>query len=371
MNPVVSQLSQEESNLKFTLSGVNVSIANALRRIMLSEIPTVVFRTTPYDKNLAVFEKNTTRLNNELIKQRLSCIPIHITDVDFQFQNYLLEVNKKNESDIIEYVTTEDFKIKDINLGTYLTNAVTKQIFPPNKITGDYIDFVRLRPRISADIDGEQLIMTCRFDIGWSGQDSAFNVVSTCAYANTPDPIKIRDAWALKETELKKTGMTAEELEFAKKDWHFIDGKRQFLEDSFDFIIESVGPFSEMSVMHKSIDIMLAKLKKFKDTIQSEPDSVAVSDSTIPNCFDVTLKNEGYTLGKVIEYILYSKYYGKAVTYCGFRKPHPHIDMSTIRIAFKEQTDRISTISYLTSSADDAIVCFQKLLGVFGNTNNL
>jgi DNA-directed RNA polymerase subunit L len=250
-----------------------------------------------------------------------------------------------------------------------LTNAVTKQIFPPNKITGDYIDFVRLRPRISADIDGEQLIMTCRFDIGWSGQDSAFNVVSTCAYANTPDPIKIRDAWALKETELKKTGMTAEELEFAKKDWHFIDGKRQFLEDSFDFIIESVGPFSEMSVMHKSIDIMLAKLKKFKDTIQSEPDLVAVSDSTIPNCFDVTLKNEGYTLGKVIEYILYSKYYGKAVTYCGFRKPHPHIDMSTIRIAFKEQTDRISTISYLTSSADDAIVCFQKLLGVFGNTN--
>ena len=222
MNPIVSQLSQEESYLKFTLSGVNVSVANALRRIILAEIPTVVFRTTPHDKNLAVFEKNTSRLNNELIKQRLSCIPIHITDVDFQFQNYLLEVNKKNESDIIEYVTTADFKIKDINTDTYLTDAVMKQLFPPDKITGDYIDFVRLRPRISADIEGEQLKMSCKFDIGWAAQDSAFNVVATCAYANTPDPVKIRDAWALKEAELKKTGMTADDLEFTKKDWHFI-----------------------------------------------------------------------------------------------------------------------------------------------------
>jgi DNA-directed RNA polymerase subunit L len=161
--------------------------------------------------------------------------------------------------------------------------------------------------------------------------------------------------------------MTAEELEFAKKDWHFIDGKRQFLDDSFDFIIESVGPFPEMSIMSKSIDIMLTKLKKFKDTIQSEQDTITMSESTIPNCYDITLKNEGYTLGKVIEYILYSKYFGKAVTYCGFRKPHPHIDMSTIRIAFKEQTDRISAISYLTSSADDAIVCYQKLFKVFEN----
>ena len=367
MNPIVSQLSQEESYLKFTLSGVNVSVANALRRIILAEIPTVVFRTTPHDKNLAVFEKNTSRLNNELIKQRLSCIPIHITDVDFQFQNYLLEVNKKNESDIIEYVTTADFKIKDINTDTYLTDAVMKQLFPPDKITGDYIDFVRLRPRISADIEGEQLKMSCKFDIGWAAQDSAFNVVATCAYANTPDPVKIRDAWALKEAELKKTGMTAEDLEFTKKDWHFIDAKRLFVEDSFDFIIESVGPFPEMSIISKSIDIMLTKLKKFKDTIQSEPDVVVMSDSTIPNCYDITLKNEGYTLGKVIEYILYSKYYGKAVTYCGFRKPHPHIDISTIRIAFKEQTDRINTISYLSSSADDAIACYQKLFKVFNN----
>ena len=365
MNPTVSQLSQEDDYLKFTLSGVNVSIANALRRIILAEIPTLVFRTTPHDKNLSTFEINTTRLNNELIKQRLSCIPIHITDVDFPFQNYILEVDKKNESDTIEFITTADFKIKDTNSGTYLTSAVTKQIFPPDKITGSYIDFVRLRPRISDDIPGEHLKMTCKFDVGFAGQDSAFNVVSTCAYANTPDPVKIRDAWTLKEAELKKTGITSQELEFAKKDWHFIDGKRHFIEDSFDFIIESVGPFPAMSIMLKAIMIMLAKIEKFRNTVQAEQDIITVSENTIPNCYDIILKNEGYTLGKVIEYILYSKYYGKSVIYCGFRKPHPHIDMSILRIGFKEQTDRIVTTRYLTDSANDAIACYQKLAKMF------
>ena len=117
MEPVISKISDESPALKFTLSGVNVSVANALRRIILSEIPCVVFRTTPYEKNDCKIEINTTRMNNEIIKQRLSCIPIHINDVDFPIDNYILEVDKKNESDSIEYVTTEDFKIKDINSG--------------------------------------------------------------------------------------------------------------------------------------------------------------------------------------------------------------------------------------------------------------
>ena len=39
---------------------------------------------------------NTTRLNNEIIKQRIGCIPIHIDDNDFPYQEYVVEVNKQN-----------------------------------------------------------------------------------------------------------------------------------------------------------------------------------------------------------------------------------------------------------------------------------
>ena len=96
MNPHV-ELNDTPKNgngdmLSFTLRGVNVSIANAIRRTILSDINTVVFRTTPNEKNKATIIANTSRLNNEIIKQRLSCIPIHIKDYDdFPFKNYIME----------------------------------------------------------------------------------------------------------------------------------------------------------------------------------------------------------------------------------------------------------------------------------------
>ena len=68
-----------------TISNINCSLANALRRVILANIPTVVFRTSPYEKNDATFHINTSRLNNEILKQRLSCIPIHISDMENTF----------------------------------------------------------------------------------------------------------------------------------------------------------------------------------------------------------------------------------------------------------------------------------------------
>ena len=93
---VISKITEENNILSFTLSGANVSIANGLRRVV-SEISAVIFRTSPYEKNMATFEINTTRMNNELLKQRLSCIPIY-ADVDFPVKDYMLMVDKQNKS---------------------------------------------------------------------------------------------------------------------------------------------------------------------------------------------------------------------------------------------------------------------------------
>ena len=80
MDPQVSLLKSNKSTFTFTVSNCNVSFANALRRIILSEIPTIVIRSTPYERNDVTIHINTTRLNNEILKQRLSCIPIFIRD---------------------------------------------------------------------------------------------------------------------------------------------------------------------------------------------------------------------------------------------------------------------------------------------------
>ncbi len=47
MNPMIKDIKTDNGYLTFNLSGVDVSVANAIRRIILSEIETVVFRTAP------------------------------------------------------------------------------------------------------------------------------------------------------------------------------------------------------------------------------------------------------------------------------------------------------------------------------------
>jgi DNA-directed RNA polymerase subunit L len=357
MEPVISKISEKDNILSFTLSGINVSIANGLRRIA-SEIPAVVFRTTPHEANLATFEVNTTRMNNELLKQRLSCIPIYAPD-DFPINDYILVVDKQNKSNTIEYVTTADFEVRDIKTGQK-DNALTAKLFPPNTLTGDYPELARLLPRVSENIEGERLALKCKFDLGTAKQDSSFNVTSTCVYANTPDPIKQKAVWAEKKTELAKT-LNEDEVAFAEKDWNLLDAKRHFIDDSFDFMIETVGPYTNMEIMDKSANLMIGKLTKLQETIQGDPSIIAPSETTIPNSFDITLKNEDYTLGKVIEYILYAKHFNETLSYCGFRKPHPHIDQSIIRLGFKSPTDKVAVTTYIVNAAVDAIRIYEKI----------
>jgi hypothetical protein len=150
MNPVLETVSDIGDVYTFTLSGINVSLANALRRIVLSEIPTVCFYTENNSGNQCTIEINTTRLHNEILKQRLSCIPVHEKDMTLLPGNYILELDMKNETDNIIIVTTEHFRIKNKTNGNYLTKDEVKRIFPANAITNQYIDFARLRPKISA-----------------------------------------------------------------------------------------------------------------------------------------------------------------------------------------------------------------------------
>ena len=145
MDPRLTNISEKDGILRFRLEGVDVSLANAIRRrTLLADIDTIVFHTFPYNENKADILVNTTRFNNEILKQRLSCIPIHIEDLSIPLDQYVVEISKKNETDTIQYVTTEDFKVKNIKTNTYLNEKENKKIFPPNHTTKQYIDFARL-----------------------------------------------------------------------------------------------------------------------------------------------------------------------------------------------------------------------------------
>lgn len=363
MNPHIENPVDADGKLSFTISGINVSLVNALRRTIISDIPTVVFKTSPYEENKANILVNTTRLNNEILKQRLSCIPIHISDLQMPLKNYILEVNVENITDTVIFVTTEHFKVKNITTNQYLSEKDTRAIFPPNDYTGYYIDFVRLRPKITEEIPGEKISLTCEFSISTAKDDGSFNVVSACSYGYTPDNTRIDQELRKKIQLWKDEGFTEEGIKFESKNWKLLDALRITKPDSFDFIIQTIGVFTNYELFNKACEIIIARLTELDTIIETDELTINRSLNTMENSYDIILEDEDYTIGKSIEYILYTKFFEntKTLSFCGFKKMHPHDNESIIRLAYHEPTDKSVVRQNMKESVTIAINVFSKI----------
>ena len=407
--PIIAQHNNNnERSLTFTLEKCDVSIANSIRRVVVSEINQYVFRTFPHSENRADFTMNTTRLHNEILKQRLGCIPIHhlhtIDGFGNEYKNYVVEVDVKNDTDAIRYVTTEDFKVKKIKVVEktsrrsqdedaddvsydYLSEAVVRKIFPPDEISGEYIEFARLLPNLSSSnaSSGEALAFTCTLEISNAKFDGMYNVAHTCAYKCSPDVKEIDKQWRAKEKVMREglesslsAGSIEEVVENAKKNWELLDAERIFLPNSFDFIIETVGVYTNAQLVTKACDIMIKKCEKLLADIEhttttSTKGSVieyAHESTTMKNSFRINLIGEDYTLGKVIEYMIFSNYYnisGGIVSFCGFKKPHPHALDSFIIVSFKDEIELSIVQEHVSKVILESISIYKSLFESFNN----
>lgn len=366
--PKIRDIVNDDNILKFTLSNVNVSIANAVRRTVLSDIPTVVFKTTPQEENRAKIITNTSRLNNEILKQRLSCIPIHIEKLNIKsLENYLLEVNvENNTNDSIIYVTTEDFRIRDISEDRLISKEDSKVIFPPWVApdgTEHYIEFLSLRPKISDSILGESIHLTCELSYSTSKENAMYNCVSVCSYGFSIDTKRQEEILEELRKEWKKDNLN---VEFEQANWLLLEGQRErngtVLKDSFDFIVQTVGVYENIDIIKKACDIIIEKLNRVNTLLKTNDELIIPSENTMENCYDITLLNEDYTIGKVIEYMLYSLLFdvseNKLLSYCGFKKLHPHDTFSIIRVAYIEETSR----DIIKQNVD---ICIMKSIEIF------
>jgi DNA-directed RNA polymerase alpha subunit len=367
MNPQISNISEIGDVYKFTLNNINVSLANAIRRTILSDIPTLVFYTETYNDNQCNIQINTTRLHNEILKHRLSCIPIHEKDVNILPGAYILDLDIKNDTDETIIVTTEHFKIRNKTNGNYLSKDETRRIFPPNQKTQGFIDFARIRSKVGTNIDGEHLKLTAEFSVHTSKENSMFNVVSKCSYGNTPDMKKIDEIWEEHENKLKSEQITSEEIEFEKKNFYLLDAQRYFVQDSFDFIIQTIGVYENREIIQKACKVLHDKLVNIIQLIDSDGVQINNSETTMDYCFDIILEEEDYTIGKVLEYLLYEKYYvkEKIFTFCGFKKFHPHNTDSTIRVAYSQNADKRMVAQHLRFACVDAGDIFKKVYDMF------
>jgi len=366
MNISIHDIKRDGEEMEFTVKNCDVSIINALRRTIIAHIPCVVFRTTPYEKSNVTITENTSRLNNEIIKQRLSCIPIHIDNL-YNGNDYLVELNEENNTNSMKYVTTEHFNIKNTSTDKYLDRTEVKRIFPKNKLTNEYILITRLRPSLTNDTDGEKISLSGTFDTSSANEDGCFNVASMCAYGMKPDLAKQNAAWLSKEKELKDSGLSDSEVLDEKENWYNHDAKRIYEKDSFIFKLETIGVYSCDDLVATACNIMSLKLSELYTNLDERENLISNSD-TLMNGFDFRIDNDDYSIGKSLEYVMYKQYYEdeKIIDFVGFRKFHPHDDYSVLRISFKDETvDEATAKNYLQRSIQEVVQLFTSIQSEF------
>jgi len=369
MEPKINKISEDREKLNFTISGVKVCYVNALRRTILSDIDINICNTEKHEENQCTIDKNTTRFHNEIIKQRLSCIPIHSKELSILPGNYELEVNVENKGDDTIYVTTEDFKIKSKATGNYLTKNEVIKIYPPSKITGEYIDFLRLRPRISDTIKGEEIKLKCDYSIGNASKNSMYNVVSVCSYGNTIDIEKAHEEWLKRETVFKSSDnqLTEDEIGFEKKNFYALDAQRCFIENSFDFVVETLGIYDNKEIIMKGCECVINRLKNVIERLDADEILITNAELATANAYNISFEDEDYTMGKIIEDRIYDKHFiqDKSVTFCAFKKVHPHDKMSILKLAFVMDVDNNYIRQIIRTTIVESIDVFDKIYNLF------
>jgi DNA-directed RNA polymerase subunit L len=331
-------VSESEGVLKFRLSEVDKSYANALRRTLIGNIPIVVMK--PEDCTIT---KNTSRFTNEIIKHRLSCIPVHKKNPhmaesikqEISKLPWTVEISMINTTQEMMYITTQSFKVKHGD--EYLSDAEVHKMFPPNDITKDYIEFLRLRPKFGESV--EELTLSCELSIGTGNESGVYNSAGTCSYACTHDKDASDEAWT--KVQDSKTIMD-------KHNWELLDAKRFIVNNSFDFVLETIGVYSNKELLFAAITILQIQL------LHTPAISVESSVTTMQNAVDVHIPNGDYTLGKIIEFQLVTTLFPQKVTYVSFLKSHPHDPHGILRIAFVDQQDQEGVIVMYKEASDQA-----------------
>jgi len=180
-NPLgVEILHMDDMEVKFKLNGVNPVIANGLRRLLFSNVPTVAIETIHIWQNTGVVQ-------DEVLAHRLGLIPFHINPDDLDMRAPSEEFSDRNAFKFeikTGVVTAEMLDPKGRYCAIYAKDMVwvpltqeqaTKFKDKPPKVVHEDILITKLRP-------GQELEMEMYCEKGYGKTHSKWNPVATASY---------------------------------------------------------------------------------------------------------------------------------------------------------------------------------------------
>jgi DNA-directed RNA polymerase subunit L len=177
----------------------------------------------------------------------------------------------------------------------------------------------------------------------------------------------------IRKQKWKDEGKKESEIKFEAENWKLLEGLRYVKKNCFDFIIQSVGIYENEVIIIKAIEILLKKFEALKVSLNQDELEITASDSTMENSYDVTLVNEDYTIGNILNYELYTIFYIelKMLDYIGFKKLHPHDTDSLLRLSLSDKTKGVPGVkTMLNTVIEEAEKKLKEMKGCFDGTRS-
>ncbi len=292
-------------NIKLSLNGfrldaefknVPVAFLNALRRICLSEIPTVVLT------NVDIVE-NTSSMEHEIVRPRTELLPINVLPEEVPvIRDTRVELKIGNRESDAE-LTTDDFVV----------TGPRKDVFLKDRDLQTPILFMRIAA-------GEKLHIRATLGI----QTYGVSQVCVSTFKNHIDPARVevdRGLW------IDNGGDPREYDNFhIQRSYAVDDMSRPYW---FDFALESIGVMQAKDILRRATEILQTKIQELAKT-------PVLREET--GWYRIELEGETHTLGALAQVMIYD---AKLVEFVSYTIGHPLAPKLVIRFNTKATPETV------------------------------
>ena len=341
-------------------TGLDKSIVNSLRRVLLSSIPTVAFRTKINQSDLLI-KKNNTSLHNEFISDRIGLIPLYINPITYQKQ-YLFHLHvENNPNEPLTTITAKEFdiyplrkgvdpnSIDELNISDYdkekkLSQKEKASLFRPFKFKGDEDYCIITELKSTKSSMKQELEIYGVPSVSFAYEDAKWQAVSCATYSFKRDE-KLFEKVLNEKIQINNIAKSNQK-KYRKELW-ISESERYFHRDInsqpywYSFKIDSVHFMDSKELFIHSNQIIIDHLQKLIDEfpkISTGEKSILTLDSIEDGIYRININGSDDTIGNVIQsHISNHMINDKSIlSICGYKKIHPLEDIISFTMSLNK-----------------------------------
>lgn len=258
--PKVTITELNEEKIKFTLYDCDLSVANALRRIMLSEVPTMAI-------DLVEFESNTSVLVDEFLAHRLGLVPLsshRVKEFKYSRDCTCMQYCSNCSVELTLRVRCEEETTRDVSSRELVSNHEDVRPVHDSTSSSPGILLVKLRK-------GQEIKLRCIAKKGVGKEHSKWSPVANVAFEYDPDNLLRHTTFWVEENVNKEWPHSAFSETGAYPDENNnIPFDPRAEPNKFYFIVETVGSLRPEEILLQAISVLQGKLGAVQLSLEQE-----------------------------------------------------------------------------------------------------